>query len=205
MRIIMGKKLTIALLVTCLSILLLSACSTNTASQNPSNPFSSTEPVTPEDNEAASLWDLGIDTLSLDEVQVTQEDFRNNKLTVLNIWATWCPPCIRELPHLQEVSSRFEGTGVQIVGVLKDGVTESGAYDAEVIQSARILLDDAGAHYLVVLPDQTLQSQLLAYTQSYPTTYFIDSNGTIVHMVSGAKEADRWEEIINEVLASIEK
>lgn len=197
----------IALIACIAAILALAACASDTRPSNPtstdSNANSESSQNNDQSNTTQSLWDLGIDTISLDDTPITAETFKDNTLTVINVWATWCPPCIRELPHLQEVSVRVADDKVQIVGLLKDGVMDSGALDAEAIESAKTLLADAQASYLVILPDETLYTQILANTYSYPTTYFIDSKGEIVHKVSGAKDADTWEEIIHEVLAGL--
>src|ERR687896_300004 len=51
--------------------------------------------------------------------QITQSDF-GGKLLVLNFWATWCPPCIEEMPSLNEFAQRFSKDGVVVLGVSID-------------------------------------------------------------------------------------
>src|ERR1700761_6603116 len=50
---------------------------------------------------------------------ITAENF-GGKLLVLNFWATWCPPCVEEMPSLNELAQRFEGKGLVVLGVSVD-------------------------------------------------------------------------------------
>jgi thiol-disulfide isomerase/thioredoxin len=52
----------------------------------------------------------------LDGKPVALADFRGKPL-VLNFWATWCPPCLKEIPDLVEIHSRYAARGVVLVGV----------------------------------------------------------------------------------------
>lgn len=148
-------------------------------------------------------WALDIDTVTLDGTAVTSADFAGNTLTVLNVWGTWCPPCVGELPHLQAVSELFGDRGVEIVGVLQDGVTEPGVPDEGIIESANALLDDAGASYRVILPNETLMTEFISQMQYFPTTFFLDSSGNVVETVIGSKDTEGWEAIINGVLEKV--
>lgn len=150
-----------------------------------------------------ALWAAGIDTVTLDGEPVTQDDFKGNTLTVMNFWATWCGPCVRELPELQAVNEKFKDKDVEIVGVLYDGVTASLEPDNNTIASAKALMGNAGASYKVILPDTTLEETFGPQLGAFPTTYFIDADGNVVHTVINANTAEDWEKIINEVLDQI--
>ena len=152
-----------------------------------------------------AAWAFQIDTVTLDNMPITEEAFKDNVLTVLNVWGTWCPPCVEELPELQEVNERFKDKNVQIVGVLQDGIVDVGIPDNEIIESAKILLTDAGAAYTVILPDETLLTRFIYDMQYYPTTFFLDAKGEVVHTEIGSANANTWERIINEVLEDISK
>ena len=124
-------------------------------------------------------------------------------MTILNIWATWCAPCVGELPELQKISSAFAEQNVQIVGVLQDGVTELGAPDKEIIGNALALLKNANADYTVILPDETLTTKFINKMQYFPTTFFIDSKGAVVHTVIGSKDYKGWKNEIDTILDQI--
>ncbi len=148
-------------------------------------------------------WVLHFDTRDLAGEKVTQADFAEHTLTVLNVWATWCGPCVAEIPELQEVSEIFADRGVKIVGVLIDGTDEAGNPDEEMIAELRQSLSELGIDYLMILPDEALYTWLVAPTQSIPMTYFVDSNGEVVHSVLGKQDAKQWSKTIEQVLGEL--
>lgn len=152
----------------------------------------------------SGLWEQSIQTLSISGDTVTGDAFSENTLTVFNVWGTWCPPCVGELPHLQSVSQTYADQGVQVVGLLQDGVAQDGSPDTTIIENATMLLEEAGANYLVVLPDQALFDAFLKGTQSFPTTFFVDQSGQVVKTVVGAKDTQEWEGIFDEVLTDLD-
>ncbi len=141
-----------------------------------------------------SAWDMGI----------SNSDFAEKKLTMLNIWASWCGPCISELPELQQLSETYADKDVQVVGVLQDGVDEAGLPNEGMLEEIGQALVDMGITYRMILPDETLQDDFIAQMQYFPTTFFIDSNGEVVRMEVGAKDANEWGKIIDEILEDLE-
>jgi len=102
------------------------------------------------------------------------------KFVVLNFWATWCPPCIQELPSLNQFHSRFQDRGVVVLGVSVD----------EDEQAYRQLVQKAGVEFLTVRdPGRKVSHQYGTF--KYPETYFIDRQGKVVQKVIG--QAD-WSE-----------
>lgn len=148
-------------------------------------------------------WGLALDTTDLAGGAVDATAFAANRLTLLNVWATWCPPCVAELPELQQVSEAYADSGVQVVGVLQDGVNEAGARDEEVIKAAGLLLEEAGADYLILLPDAALNETFINTMQYFPTTFFLDANGEVVETVVGSNDFAGWSEMIDETLAKL--
>ena len=209
----MTAKRKTAILILCSVALATAACGPDPASDSPdAGPSSSSASVDTVaesgESEGSGTADraacgIRIDTVTLDDVSITEEAFRDNALTVLNVCGTWCPPCVDELPRLQEVSERFKDKNVRIVGVLQDGVTERGLPDAAAIESAKTLLAAAGVTYTVILPDEALLLDFIGKMQYFPTTFFIDSSGEVVRTEVGAKDTDEWEAIIDAVLRDI--
>ncbi|HWP21776.1 MAG TPA: TlpA disulfide reductase family protein, partial [Candidatus Cryosericum sp.] len=68
----------------------------------------------------------------------------NNKLTMVNYWATWCGPCVGEIPDLQRIQEEYAGNGFSIIGVLLGDEDYDGA---------RQFMSDTGVTYPVVLPE----------------------------------------------------
>ncbi len=102
------------------------------------------------------------------------------KIVLMNFWATWCPPCIREMPAMQRLYDKFRTRGLEIVAVSVD----QGNPDA-----VRKFAEDMKLNFPIVLdPDQTTKQ---AYqVRALPTTYLIDRKGRVVAVGMGAREWD---------------
>ena len=97
------------------------------------------------------------------------------KVVVLNFWATWCPPCIEEMPSLVRMQQRMQAKGVTVLAVSVD------ADDS----SYRRFLKDHNVNLLSVRdPDQ--KSNSLYGTFKFPETYIIDRNGVMRRKFIGA-------------------
>jgi peroxiredoxin len=108
--------------------------------------------------------------------KVTLSQFRG-QVVVLNFWATWCPPCVEEMPSLVEMQRRFKAKGVTVLAVSVD--VDEGAY--------RQFVKDHNVDLLTVRdPDQ--KSSALYGTFKFPETYIVDRNGVIRRKFIGAVE-----------------
>lgn len=143
-------------------------------------------------------------TTDLDGNEVTQEIFSNADLTMINIWATYCNPCLGEMPDLGALAEEYADQGVQIVGILMD------VYDQnwEVVQSqvdlAKEIIKETGANYLHLMPSTDLIYAKLRYVQAVPETIFVDKEGNLVgESCLGARPKGRWEEEIKKRLEMV--
>lgn len=106
--------------------------------------------------------------------KVALRDFRG-KTVVLNFWATWCPPCVEEMPSLVQLELRMGNKGVTVLGVSID--VDGDAYHK--------FLKDYKVDFLTVRdPDQ--KSNRLYGTFKFPETYIIDRNGVVRRKFIGA-------------------
>ena len=97
------------------------------------------------------------------------------QVVVLNFWATWCPPCVEEMPSLVRMQQRLKAKGVTVLAVSVD-VDQS---------NYRQFLHDHGVSLLTVRdPDQ--KSNSLYGTFKFPETYVIDRNGVMRRKFIGA-------------------
>jgi Redoxin. len=140
---------------------------------------------------------ISFETKDLDGNTVKSEDiFSKNKITVVNIWGTYCGPCINEMPDLEVLSKNIADKQCGFIGVVID---ISGPDDKGQIDAAKEIISDTGVTYLNLVPWGGIDSQLP--TEFIPTTYFIDSNGNVVgEAVVGAHTAEEYESLIDEAL-----
>ena len=96
------------------------------------------------------------------------EIFAQNKVTMINVWATWCGPCVGELAELQAIHTRFQEKDCGIVGLLTD--TD--------VEEARRLISENGISYPVYLAPQNLNS--IIPFDAIPTSVFVDRDGAFL-------------------------
>ena len=104
---------------------------------------------------------------------VSNEIFAAKKITVVNIWGTFCPPCIAEMPDLGDMA-RTLPANAQIVGIVCDAEENSPQ-----IKKAQEIVRKANADFVNIVPDKNLQ-KFLENIDAVPTTIFVNSNGKIV-------------------------
>ncbi len=106
--------------------------------------------------------------------KITRSDF-GGKVLVLNFWATWCPPCVDEIPSLEEFHRQLSGAGVVVLAV---SVDRNGDQYSRFLQRAGITFQTARD------PDAVISSRYGTF--KYPESYVIDRNGKVVQKIIGA-------------------
>ncbi len=162
-----------------------------------------TQEATEPSEKAESLL-AEIDTETLDGDSFTFEDITENKLTMINVWATWCPPCVAELPELQELKEAYAEQGVEVIGVLADSIWEVGERDDDAIAAGKKLLENAGVSYRVLIPDAVLQEKLINFMEYFPTTFFFNADGELVDAVVGSNSYEGWSAVLDEILEKMD-
>ena len=124
--------------------------------------------------------------------------FADYELTMLNIWGTFCGPCIMEMPDLGELAAAMPA-GTQLVGLVGDALNE------ENIELAQTIAESTGAAYLHIVPDLELYNFLRTDIVAYPTTLFIDKQGNMVgEPLIGAMDRARYEEALSKRLLMLQ-
>jgi cytochrome c biogenesis protein CcmG/thiol:disulfide interchange protein DsbE len=116
----------------------------------------------------------------------TIENYRG-KVVLLNIWATWCPPCKVEMPSMERLHKKLAGTDFQLVAVSVD------EEDSSVVNK---FVKEYGLTF-PVLHDQDGSIRQIYQTTGVPESFVIDRDGVIVKKVIGAAD---WDAPVNENL-----
>ena len=101
--------------------------------------------------------------------------FSEKKLTVVNVWGTFCGPCIREMPDLADWASKM-GDDVQLFGIVGD---INGENDTQHIELAQTIAQKANVEFTNLIPNNDLSS-FMSNIIGFPTTFFVDQNGVLV-------------------------
>jgi thiol-disulfide isomerase/thioredoxin len=97
---------------------------------------------------------------------------------IVNIWATWCPPCVREMPSLQRVYDRYRDDGLEIVAVAVDDVPGERQPDGRIEGLVSRFVEEYGLTFPVAV-DPTGETERRFGTEYLPTTVLIDRAGRI--------------------------
>lgn len=98
------------------------------------------------------------------------------KVVVLDFWATYCPPCLEEIPHLNELQAKYKDN-LQIVG-LHVGGTEDEPRIPEFVQKLKI-------NYALGYPNEDLATALMGADNAIPQTFVFDKNGKLIKKLVG--------------------
>lgn len=136
-----------------------------------------------------------LEAVDMNGNKVTADIFSAYDLTMINIWATWCGPCVDEMPDLAELY-RTLPNNVNLITICVDGAEES--------ETAKQVLQRSDAGFVTLSGDEELKNGLLANIVGYPTTIFVDSNGTVVgDPFVGAWPKEGYEREIEKRLAQL--
>ena len=152
------------------------------------------------ENEPLNIGQFAAETLEGDTI--THDFFAKEKLTMINVWATFCGPCKIEMPGLGNLDREIED--FQVMGVVMDVLNQDGTINTEQIEAAKELQKLTNVHYPSAILNENLARLGFAQISSYPTTLFVDAEGNIVgDLVVGARDEDDWREIIEERKAAV--
>lgn len=144
---------------------------------------------------ALELPDIEGGTVSLQELR--------GRVVMLNIWATWCPPCLREMPSMQRVYEQHRESGLEILAVAVDDFPGTREDDGRVVGLVSDFVDRLGVTFPIVL-DPSGDTERLFDTEYLPTTILIDRQGRIRAREVGGREWDQ-EPYIDMVLSLLEE
>jgi thiol-disulfide isomerase/thioredoxin len=138
-------------------------------------------------------FDFSVTTL--DGKTITKKDFLGQVL-IVDIWGTWCGPCLMELPHFVELHKRYGEKGLKIVGLSSERVRDR--------KEAERLVRECVQRYKVpypcaLAPDEVLRA--IPNFRAFPTTLFFGRDGTPRALEEGMRGLEALEAIVKPLLA----
>jgi len=113
------------------------------------------------------------------------------KVVLLNFWATWCPPCLEEIPGFIELQDAYGDQGLQVVGVAVD--------DTQAVQA---FADGVGFNYPILPGDTDAIELSRRYGNAQgilPYSVFMNRNGEVIQIVRGELSKDRAKKILSQL------
>lgn len=149
----------------------------------------SLEPTaTPEEEPTAAV--LTFKAVDQNGNEITEADFEGKKVIMLNFWATWCGPCVGELPELEQLYQTYGDDGFLLIGVLIEGT----------VSDAKSLIENNDITYPMIVADGDLVSMMYNF-QYVPTTVFVDAQGNqLGELHVGSNDFNGWSQIVSNLL-----
>jgi len=126
----------------------------------------------------ADLKPIPIDLYDIDGKHIVRNDYRG-KVTVINFWATWCPPCVQEIPSLNRLRAKMQGYAFELISVNY----------AETPEHVRQFMQEIKVDFPVLM-DVTGADSAKWNVIAYPSTFVIGPDGKIHYGVNAAIEWD---------------
>lgn len=167
------------------------ACSSSEDSSS-SDSSSTTKQETSENGFPVNMPEFS--TTDMDGNKVTNDTFADYDLTVVNFWATYCNPCIDELPELTEWKKELPDN-VNLIGLLVD-VDEKGS---DQYKLAEKIIKETGADYQHLIATEEFDD-MISNLVGVPTTFFVDSTGKIIGEPFAGADVDAYKQTVEDYL-----
>lgn len=127
---------------------------------------------------------------SLDGKSFKLSDFRGQKV-IVNMWATWCPPCRAEMPDMQKFYDKYKNENTTVIAINMTTSEKS-------VDRIPEFLDEFGITFPVLLDKQNSIGEIYQ-VYALPTSYIIDSQGIIQQKVTGPMNYEMMEKLVKEI------
>lgn len=154
---------------------------------------------TTSSEEETEPYIVSFEAITTEGEEFSSECFAQSKVTMINVWATYCNPCLEEMPDLGEIAAAYDSADFQMIGVVCDVMEDA---DAEDIDYAKELITQTNAGtYTHLLLGESLYSSFVGAVDAVPTTFFVNQDGELLGYLEGAQSKENWEAIIDGILA----
>ena len=119
--------------------------------------------------------------------------FAGHKVTLVKIWSTTCPHCIKEMPDMMKLNDEFRPQGAQVIGIVYD------ADESDEILEAEEIIKDLDLDFVNLLPNQAIWQMFR--TQSFPSTFFVNEKGVILGEPILGSRFGEYEKLLSQYLS----
>jgi len=132
-------------------------------------------PSSPEDALTDEQRNAAMTTLDGKGIKLSDYE---GKVVILNVWATWCGPCRKEIPDFIKIQEDYQGRGVEVLGVTAED-------ERNTAEAVREFVKEYGINYKVVWVDQAGWGAFLLPSGAIPQTYVIGQDGRLLKKFRG--------------------
>lgn len=198
-------KLLLTVMIVILLMFMLDSCgeedTKNMASQEKTTDSEETEEmVMPED--LGTTKDLNsFATIDIYGNQVENGVFSDYDYTIIDVWGTYCTPCIKAMPDMKKVYDEYKDKGINVMGIVIDVQNADRSPQMEAVKKARTIVEKQGADFTHILIPKNLLYSFMMDIQFIPTQFIVDSEGNIISdYYEGGRNYEQWCEILDEKL-----
>ena len=130
----------------------------------------------------------------------SKELFAKAKVTMINVWGTFCSPCIMEMPDLGELSREYADKDFQVIGIISDARSA----DSDESKAAVDIIERTKADYTHLLLSDSMIDSFVSEIYAIPTTIFVDSTGKVLcSSIVGSNAKESWAGAVDKVLEHV--
>ena len=125
---------------------------------------------------------------------ISSDLFKDSKLTVVNVWGSWCDPCVQEIPELQKLYESMKDKDVNVIGLAQDAGTD--------LDAVKEIIDKNKVTYQNIVPEGATEDFVMSL-MAFPTTFFVDSDRNIVGVIQGGRNLEAFTAAVEGVLEKL--
>lgn len=125
---------------------------------------------------------------------ISSDVFKESKLTVVNVWGSWCGPCVQEIPELQKLYESMKDKDVNVIGLAQDAGTD--------LDAVKEIIDKNKVTYQNIVPEGATEDFVMSI-MAFPTTFFVDSDRNIVGVIQGNRNLEAFTAAVEGVLEKL--